>query len=131
MRDYRQKMVEHLKTQMAQGLNTLDRCCYRGAGGLKCAVGALIPDDQYHWTMDSEYSLQQVIDACGALLALEAENRQFFDELNDWRDYHDNAFNDYDDGFRRTISYGRWLETRDDVDSPEAMLEAIVRKYGE
>jgi hypothetical protein len=43
------KMVAHLREQKAfsaQSPNSM-ACSYRGAGGTKCAIGALIPDDKY------------------------------------------------------------------------------------
>lgn len=40
------KVKKHLLTQMERSI-TLDRCAYRGIGGLKCAVGCLIPDELY------------------------------------------------------------------------------------
>ncbi len=29
-------------------------CAYRGVGGLKCAIGCLIPDDRYHAGLEGE-----------------------------------------------------------------------------
>lgn len=44
---------EHLLTQNVQCLNEVGNCAYRGDGGLKCAVGALIPDEDYIKDMES------------------------------------------------------------------------------
>ena len=42
---------KHLLTQMEKSKSS-DSCLYRGPGGLKCAIGALIPDDVYKPEMD-------------------------------------------------------------------------------
>jgi hypothetical protein len=134
MREYRQTIVTHLKTQLAQGLNAGGACCYRGEDGLKCAVGALIPDDQYTPQMDGSYSLREVMENCTALCEIEAKYPNLFDELHDWRDYHDATF--YDRSGEDAVAtvylrYEDWLTSRDEVQSPEAMLAAMIRKYGE
>jgi hypothetical protein len=48
-------VVKHLLTQnqKSQEVGVEDRIClYRGPGGLKCAVGVLIPDEEYHSEME-------------------------------------------------------------------------------
>lgn len=47
-------VVAHLRRQNAQSMLG-ESCAYRGDGGLKCAVGCLIPDDRY--TTDIEYGI--------------------------------------------------------------------------
>ena len=42
------KMVTHLFTQKCKAEDMAGRCAYRGVKGLKCAVGALISDDDYN-----------------------------------------------------------------------------------
>lgn len=55
------RVKQHLLTQNARAVMRDDschngeRCAYRGADGLKCAVGCLIPDDKY--TPDIEYMM--------------------------------------------------------------------------
>lgn len=39
------KAATHLLAQGAKSLDDDGNCMYRGAGGLRCAVGCLIPDD--------------------------------------------------------------------------------------
>ncbi len=46
------KVATHLLTQNARSLNASMQCAYRGANGLKCAAGALIPDELYHDRME-------------------------------------------------------------------------------
>lgn len=41
------KMVQHLRAQKVKSLASDGTCLYRGPNGLKCAVGALIPDTEY------------------------------------------------------------------------------------
>lgn len=47
-------VARHLLTQKAQSLVDEDgpECAYRGEGGLKCAIGVLIPDAHYTPTIE-------------------------------------------------------------------------------
>ena len=46
-------MVQHLRKQGEQSLDsTGNRCAYRGLRGLKCAVGVLIPEEEYNVEME-------------------------------------------------------------------------------
>jgi len=56
-------VVTHLYTQGKQADNGEGGCMYRTDEGLKCAVGCLIPDDQYHPSMEGT-----PVDLLGALL---------------------------------------------------------------
>lgn len=42
----------HLLTQMARSVNDSGECMYRGLEGRKCAVGCLIPDEEYDVRME-------------------------------------------------------------------------------
>ena len=42
------KVEEHLLSQGERSVKFLDMCAYRGARGLRCAVGCLIKDEFYH-----------------------------------------------------------------------------------
>lgn len=57
---------QHLMAQGAVSTHYDARCAYRGAQGLMCAVGVLIPDDQYVRAME-HYMLGQVCQASKAL----------------------------------------------------------------
>lgn len=47
------KVAKHLLTQKAKSMGEdEDTCMYRGANGLKCAVGILIEDDEYSPRME-------------------------------------------------------------------------------
>lgn len=47
------KVANHLLTQNAVSEDGKGNCMYRGEGGLKCAVGVLIPDQFYNSDMES------------------------------------------------------------------------------
>lgn len=58
---------QHLMAQGAKSFRGA-RCAYRGADGLMCAVGVLIPDDQYQESMDAKISqLPDIQKSCPAL----------------------------------------------------------------
>lgn len=43
----------HLLTQMEKSRGELgDTCMYRGTNGRKCAIGCLIPDNEYHPSLE-------------------------------------------------------------------------------
>lgn len=46
-------VVRHLRTQGCKSIAD-GACMYRGPDGLKCAVGCLIPDDDYRPEMESQ-----------------------------------------------------------------------------
>ena len=50
------RVVEHLYTQKKRSLinDHAKDCCYRNPNGLKCAIGALIPDELYNPRMDTD-----------------------------------------------------------------------------
>lgn len=49
------KVAIHLLTQKKKSVSATDGTChYRGDGGLKCAAGILIPDDQYSSNMENK-----------------------------------------------------------------------------
>jgi hypothetical protein len=49
------QVVRHLLKQGRQSLDAQrEKCAYRGAKGLQCAIGCLIPDKQYQPCMEGE-----------------------------------------------------------------------------
>jgi len=46
------KVAEHLFTQGVPSINGRGQCVYRGQNGTSCAVGVLIPDEDYRPSMD-------------------------------------------------------------------------------
>jgi hypothetical protein len=61
-------MVNHLRRQGKPSQMVIDDgrlvCAYRGDDGCACAVGALIPDDQYNPTLE-RHSLSSIYDELG------------------------------------------------------------------
>ena len=47
-------MVRHLRKQGEKSVNAKGTCVYRGPKALRCAVGCLIPDDQYKRSFEGE-----------------------------------------------------------------------------
>lgn len=45
-------VVQHLRKQGERSLSKKGGCAYRGANGLKCAVGVLIPDYKYKASLE-------------------------------------------------------------------------------
>lgn len=97
-------IVAHLRQQNDRAVLILDgaeqgsSCMYRTAAGLKCAVGCLIPDDQYHADFDDEEQMQErtgdenvgtgVCIVAPFIPALEGLNLDF---LEDMQSVHDNS----------------------------------------
>lgn len=50
------QIATHLLTQNVQSKSTHGGCVYRGPGGLKCAVGCVLTNDEYLPSMDSPHS---------------------------------------------------------------------------
>jgi hypothetical protein len=72
-------VVEHLFTQGRPAYDGISGCMYRAAGGLRCAVGVLIPDDLYDPAFENTRAstlIQELFDS----------------DLADWRE-HTNLLN--------------------------------------
>jgi len=56
----------HLLTQMKVSCSETGACKYRGPDGLKCAIGALIPDSLYNvrWDTFGGNNLTDIVIAC-------------------------------------------------------------------
>lgn len=55
---------KHLLCQRKRSVDDKGRCKFRGVDGLKCAVGALIPDDKYDPRWDLYSNFDAVYSAC-------------------------------------------------------------------
>ena len=75
--------VKHMLCAKGQSINSEGDCAYRGKHGRKCAIGVLIPDEQYHEEMEKRtvrYLVQNMhVDALldidlGLLRALQAQH---------------------------------------------------------
>jgi hypothetical protein len=81
-----QTVKSHLLSQMQKSVSgKTARCAYRGVGNLKCAVGALIPDNEYQKSFDDDlkHNLKKVFLACPSLQAID------FDVLRSFQGLHD------------------------------------------
>lgn len=67
-----QVVKKHLLCQKVRSVTEYG-CAYRGAEGRKCAVGALIPDDEYREFFDHEVILWDVMHSCPSLSGLSYE----------------------------------------------------------
>jgi hypothetical protein len=47
------KVLEHARTQLERAINEEGQCCYFEESGLKCFIGALIPDEVYEPEMEA------------------------------------------------------------------------------
>lgn len=87
---------------MKQGTRSMDPltiCLYRGPAGRKCAVGWLIPDEEYSSSMDEgstairdNKAVQAVIEKRFGIPANSLEDSDILDFLRDAQSIHDDAF---------------------------------------
>lgn len=96
-------VVEHFIQQGAPAVIRLTNggvtCCYRTIDGLKCAIGALIPDDLYVPEMEGESvsSLFHAFPLEAKAAGLSRSSARFFDALQKAHDI--NALGPTSDGF--------------------------------
>lgn len=100
------------KHLLAQGVKSREKadssspyppaCAYRGEDGLKCAIGALIPDDQYSPNMENmSVSILLRQEYCPPILKSGDLTKGFLQGL---QDAHDHAHGDGDvEEFRRNL----------------------------
>lgn len=92
-------VYKHLKTQGKPALNQSGICSYRGASGLKCAIGCLIPDNLYNSVFEqktvsllySENLLEEIFPGI-------TEEEAFF--LERMQVIHDSYFETLDEKFK-------------------------------
>ena len=70
------KAARHLLTQMEKSLIG-DSCAYRAMDGLKCVVGAFIPDDKYNTQLEGRSSDTEVICSILGIDVASEESRLF------------------------------------------------------
>ncbi len=80
-------VAQHLLTQNQKSIRGDGQCVYR-SGNLKCAVGCLIPDDQYQESFDEGKGIS-IVRLFGTI---ESPYGQIYDFLEELRAIHD----DYD-----------------------------------
>lgn len=80
-------VVKHLALQKNRSAKTgTNRCMYRGPLGMKCAVGALIPDEEFMPKME----FKNVSDICGEIPSLKDINRNLLIDLQRIHDFAGN-----------------------------------------
>ena len=85
-------MVQHLRKQRRRSKSTNEASClYRGPGGLKCAIGALIPDELYDERMEGKSINRLLISECDTFPELsylfEGIDEQLLDGMQNIHDY--------------------------------------------
>jgi len=71
----------HLLKQGRKSVNISNRCVYRNENGMKCAAGALIPDDEYKPELETNMWTE--------LVEKDLVEMKFQDEIDDLQYIHD------------------------------------------
>ena len=81
------QVAKHLLAQMqvSKKEDSRNLCAYRGAGGLKCAAGCLIADDEYSESMDIPHSF-----SWDEMIAEEIAPSTHADLISELQQIHDN-----------------------------------------
>lgn len=98
-------MVRHLRKQGRKSEHpTEDRCLYRGPDGLMCAVGALIPDDQYRPEWDEKGVLANEL-PCKALRRVDKDLLRKMQYIHDFTavEHWEQRFADCAERFNLTL----------------------------
>jgi hypothetical protein len=87
-----EQIATHLFAQGERSINSDDTSCqYRGAKGLKCAIGCLIPDNQYAKRIEGasveDVQLMEILSAAG----LPAYDKRYMELLDSLQQVHDRA----------------------------------------
>jgi len=100
---YKHLMSQNAKSMMARAAGPGFICAYRGNDGLMCAIGVLIPDEDYRADME-RFSAQNLL-VKGACLNHLASHHRLIDKL---QGIHDNyPVKDWDRGLRETaVAFG-------------------------
>jgi hypothetical protein len=85
------KVSKHLLKQNAKSMSDGDNCQYRSDEGLSCAVGCLMTDDMYDYSLEGEaVSSDQVVDAIAPILGVQASKIEVkLDLLGELQRIHD------------------------------------------
>lgn len=78
-------MVRHLRKQGRKSQDDeRQTCLYRGPNGLKCAVGALIPDEEYRPEWDEKgMSASKIVKCCHALQGVDSNLLSIMQTIHD------------------------------------------------
>lgn len=88
------KSARHLLRQGVKSVNLAGNCVYRGRGGLKCALGILIPNSKYSRTLEgyapdlssTASERREVAIACGARNQGDVAFLRNLQEIHDFQD---------------------------------------------
>lgn len=104
------KVCRHLAKQKKRCATDVG-CLYRGPNGMKCAVGALIPNSLYDWKMDEGYyrisELYSVYPAVRKFFGW--RNRGF---LNRLQELHDSKYNNADNMRRELQDIAKYFKLK-------------------
>lgn len=98
-----------------RAVNSYGGCRYRADNGKRCALGHLIPDDQYSVEIEGGFSAAARIVVPGLSAMVDRDGWNFLSEL---QEAHDNA--------RTKNEFGEQI---DDPESMKANLAALAAKY--
>jgi len=77
---FKHLMSQNARSMMGNGIT----CAYRGEGGLKCAIGILIPDEDYRKDMEGAAAQNLLVKgACLSRLAVHHELLNKFQRIHD------------------------------------------------
>ena len=78
-------MVRHLRKQGCKSVSEDgSKCLYRGPNGLMCAVGALIPDEEYRPEWDERgLSASKIVKCCHALQGVDSNLLSIMQTIHD------------------------------------------------
>ena len=92
---------DHLLKQCARATNLSGSCRYRAADGTRCAIGVLIPDDEYDSTIEAQ-SIEEIFDKVPALQDLDVDMLTSLQvvhdekEIRDWETHLRRVANEHD-----------------------------------
>lgn len=127
IREVSEKIRDHLTQQKARAVSDASggSCMYLDPRGNKCAVGCLIPEDQYDGAFEgSAIGIwgRPNVDRLRKLLSehygLDFTKGNGLKVLTDWQRYHDSE------------GYATWIKHDQDAWSPAAMHDVIMDKNG-
>lgn len=81
------KVATHLMTQGERSIGITGLCAYRGIKGLTCAVGCLISDEAYIWTLENRRACSRQVREALELSGIDEKKHR--DLLADLQQVHD------------------------------------------
>lgn len=93
-------ILAHLRQQGRAATDEVGDCMYRAPGGLKCAVGVLIPDENYHPELENQSANATIVRDALPFPVTDGD-AAFLSEIQ--RDLHDNLDDLRGDDFRHML----------------------------